>query len=56
MTILEQGVRGGEALAGQPGGIDQVAVNPFGRLVDELQDGAFIVETNVSTSTPMLLP
>ena len=40
---LEQGVRDGEALAGQPGGIDQVAVNPLGRLVDELQDGAVVV-------------
>ena len=29
---LEQGVRDGEALAGQPGGINQVAVNPFPNL------------------------
>ena len=37
-------------------GPNQVAVNPFGRLVDELKDGTFVVETNVSTSTPRLLP
>jgi hypothetical protein len=41
---LDQGAWYGEALGGQPGGIDQVTVNPLGRLVDELKDGALVVE------------